>query len=175
MSYAILEKDVEQVKKNLNDELININQRITNGDTYFHLSIEEKSVTPIQTLLQNDLKETPLVKAVKTENKELVEMILNHPKFNPSLSLIDYAFLLSVKFKDILKILLKIDSLDVNFNHDLIISENSYFNEKKEETITPLIEAVKTGDLEIIKIIIEHKSFDPIISQIIACLFMTIK
>lgn len=44
-----------------------------------------------------------------------------------------------------------------------------------EEIITPLIEAVKTGDLEIIKVIIEHKSFNQIRSQIITSLFMTIK
>lgn len=99
LSYAILEEDVELVKELLNNELANINQRLFNGDTYFHLSIEGNSVTSIQTLLlnvninsQNASKETPLVKAVKTENKELVEMILNHHKFDASLSLIDYTF-----------------------------------------------------------------------------------
>lgn len=71
----------------LNNELFNINQRLINRDTYFHLAIEGKSVTPIQILflnypsvninVENALKETPLVKAVKTENKELVGMILN--------------------------------------------------------------------------------------------------
>lgn len=140
MTHAILEKDAEQAKKLLDDELFIINQRFTNGDTFFHLSIEGKNVTPIQTLLlnhpsininvQNALKETPLVKAVKTENKELVEMILNHSKFKASLSLIDYAFLLSVKFKDILKCLLKIDSLDVNYNHVLIKSKNNNIHKK---------------------------------------------
>ena len=61
-----------------------------------------------------------------------------------------------MKSKDTPKSLLKIDSLDVNYNHVLTISEGDYLHKEVEETIVPLIEAVKTGDLEIIKIIINH-------------------
>lgn len=113
------------VDKLLNDESINVGQRINNRDTYIHLAINGNSVTPIHLLLLNHhsidinaskvFNEAPLVKAVKFENEELIELILNHPKFNASLSNLNYAFMLSVKSKEIFMMLIKSDSLDDNY------------------------------------------------------------
>lgn len=188
--YSILENDESLVKDLLNDESIDFDHRFENGDTYLHVAINQR-FTPIQRLLLNHpkidinavngLNQTPLVKAVECNNKELVELILNHPKFDPSRSLLEYAFFLSTKTKDILKCIIKIDSLDVNYNHIIVKDKQKdqkvlFSNHKPiEEVTTPLTEAVKIGDLEIVKSIVNHHSFDPIRSHIIACISNSIK
>lgn len=125
MSNAILENMTDIVEKLLNDESINFGQRINNRDTYIHLAINGNSVTPIHLLLLNHhsidinatnvFNEAPLVKDVKFENKEQIELIMYHPKFNASLSNLNYAFMLSVKSKEIFMMLIKSDSLDDNY------------------------------------------------------------
>ena len=158
--------------------------------------MEGDSVRPIQLLLllnhpdidinsSNALKETPLVKAVKCKNIELIELIMNHPKFDASLSLLDYAFMLSIESKNIFMMLIKAKSLDVNYLHvyqkpndDDNNKYRSYImqnNIKKESFTTPLIKATENDDLEIIKVIIEHSSFDLNRSCITSCLFIAIQ
>ena len=158
--------------------------RFANGDTYFHLAISDSNIsrkTEIHRLLinhpgininsQNALDETPLVKAIKFKNKDLVDLILNHPKFDAKLSLIDYALLLSVKLENIFLKINQIESLDVNYNHVTTVCKdteksNYHHHEPKDKITTPLIETVKTGNLKIVKAIINHSSFDPNRSQI---------
>ncbi|KAK8837430.1 hypothetical protein M9Y10_036425 [Tritrichomonas musculus] len=171
---AIISKNVDLVKKILSDESIDLTKKMPSGNTYLHLAFKGPEITQIQKLLishqqldinsLNILNETPLIKALKNGNEELADLILNHPKFNPRLNNMNYAFFLSIKMKDISRQIIKMESLDVNYNY------------QQEDNITnPLIESIKINDFELIESIINHPSFSLIKSKINTCLFLTIE
>ena len=154
----------------------NLKRKLQDGNSYLHIAIDGQELTEIQKILinhpdidinsQNGISETPLTIAILKENIELIELILSHPKFDPKLSLLDYAFYLSIPFKNISRRLLKVDSIDVNYHSTSI--------QDQQLKITPLMKAIELNDIELAELIIHHPSFNPSKSKIKSCLFNSV-
>lgn len=169
--YAILRKDADLVSKLITLKSTNIKKRTKNNDTYLHVAIDEEEITPIQKILinhpdieinaSNALSETPLTKANKFRNIELVDQIVSHPKFDPKLSHLDQAFAYSIPSKELSRKFIQMKSLDVNSN-------------EFHQIMTPLMLAIQFNDIELIEMITHHPTFDQVKSKIKSCLFYSI-
>lgn len=142
-----------------------------NNDTYLHVAIDGEEFTPIQKILinhpdieinaSNALSETPLTKATKFKNIELVDLIIAHPKFDPKLSHLDQAFAYSIPSKELSRKFIQMKSFDMNSN-------------EFHQIMTPLMLAIQFNDIELIEMITHHPTFDQVKSKIKSCLFYSI-
>lgn len=150
--------------------------------------------------LPNLQGDTPLLLAIKERNEELVRIIINHPRFDPIVSKLNDSFFLSISpprksntteetikddsnpqeimnmmikreneraltqtSKAISRLLLKTGKCDVNYQH---INEQNF-----NQIDTPLMEAVRANDEELIDLIILDPLFDPEKSCAVTSLF----
>lgn len=168
--YAILGKNTNLVGKLISLNLTNMKQRMRHYETYLQIAIDGPKLTPIQKMLINhpdiDINasdassETALIKAAKCNNIGLVDLIISHPNYDPKLSLCNEAFYYATSFKELSRKFLQMKSIDVNSHID--------------QESTPLMGAIKSDDEELVKMIMDHPTFDPIKSKILSCLFQTV-
>ena len=186
-SYACEKNEIDIVKIMLKYDKIDIGScNLSNGFTPLMYAIDSKNIEIVKILSECDrininersyIKDTPLTIAVQKKSEEIVDIIINNKKFDPVESRLDYAFYLSNG--NISKKLALLEKLDVNYK--TYLCDNSENNENKvNETkvtglyhdykctdttkiiSTKLICAVSCSDGELIDLIVNHPSFDPV-------------
>lgn len=156
--YAILGKNINLVGKLISLNLTNMKQRMRLYETYLQKMLINHPDIDINA--SDASSETALIKAAKCNNIGLVDLIVSHPNYDPKLSLRNDAFYYSTSFKELSRKFLQMKSIDVNSHID--------------QESTPLMGAIKSDDEELVKMIMDHPTFDPIKSKILSCLFQTV-
>lgn len=154
---------VTNILKN-DDADVNLNES-KKGDTPLMIAIRQNNFDIVELLIkepninvniQNFEQETALTIATTNKLHKIIDLIINHKKFDPIESQANYSFILS--YGEISRKFLSIKSLDVNY---LLFSKD-----KEISFQTPLLISIGLNDIEKVKSITSHPSFNGIKSRI---------
>ncbi|KAK8880443.1 hypothetical protein M9Y10_003117 [Tritrichomonas musculus] len=196
LCYACETNDIDLLNALLDSNKIDINSVApSTGNTPLMVAIERSNVNIAEILIKNPLIEinhrnlkdqTALTIAVTNQLTTIVSLLINHPKFDPEESFLDYSFFISSK--EIAKQLYEDDSLDINYinTHSCKQEKKTFFYyyddeddfyQKKEtnQYETALIHAVNQNQLELVDMIVKHPLFDPVKSQVNEAIFASVE
>lgn len=154
------------------------------GRTALMISIEKEKDEIAELLIQSPrtnvnqkdhLENSALTIAVDKDSSYIVNLIINSKSFDPKLSFLDYAFMISKGEVSIQ--LSKIKDLNVNYYYDDgFLHHNKFMKEDQISfTGTSLIYAVNEKDEQKIDLIVQHPSFNRTKSQIKKAIFKAVK
>ncbi|KAK8840572.1 hypothetical protein M9Y10_030782 [Tritrichomonas musculus] len=184
LTYACKINEIDLIKILLKSDNIDVNLYDTeSGNTPLMIAIENKNSEIAQFLiefpqtninLKNYANNTALTLAVNKEMKEIVSLLLNNERFNPTESCINYAFFISNV--EIALQLISVKELDVNARFDAMKANHWSSSQWKQEIepTTSLLHSIPNNNTQKVDIIINHPTFDPIKSQLKMALFKSI-
>lgn len=148
--------------------------RLRNFDI-IHLLLENNDINANKKSLEkyifnNECEITPLCQAIKRYDSEMVKFLLDHKNVDVNMKSKFNNGMLTPLFMaigngsiEIIKLLLNRVDIEVNLKsikYDLYTDEESDWKMQVFMEIPPLIEAVKKNNIEIVKLLLDHKDID---------------
>lgn len=204
VTYACESNDIDLLKCLIDTNKVDVNSKCpSDGNTPLMVAIDRSNIECAEMLikhpqtninLKNHKNKTALVLAVARNLETIITLLINDPKFDPVESCLDYSIYISNL--NIAKILYNAKSLNVNYinsypnnkphklNHGHFVAYNIsnlydfYYEYNCKIKAFPyesiLVRAVRINQLELIDMIINHPSFDPVKSQLNEAIFLSV-
>lgn len=201
LTFACEINENELVQMILKYDKIDVNSyELDYGNTPLMIAVENNNIELVELLIgipqtdinmRNFLQQTPLTIAVKKKREKVVPLLVDNERFDPVESRLNYAFFESSG--QISSQLISVEGLDVNYKlegtvekyQEINSNNDGYYGyylskyqtkrpiEKVSVFETTLIHAVSTNDVEMVDMIINHSSFDPVKSQLKTAIFIS--